>query len=147
MTAAAPDTSMRRRSLLVKKPIARLSGDQNGSLAPSVSGSSRAVSESRARIHSRGVPFVTATNATLWPSGEMALPPAFGENWNSVSAGGVRWKLRGRRSASGRGHVVQSGTPIANAVRNPTSEATASVQRFVSACPVPAGASSTIASA
>src|SRR5262245_9555433 len=90
VVAAAPDTSMRRRVLLVKKPIALLSGDQNGSMAPSVSGSSRAVTELRARIHSRGVPFAIATNATLWPSGEMMLPPVYGDHWNSVSAGGVR---------------------------------------------------------
>ena len=69
------DTSMRCRLPFAKKPMAPLSGDQNGSLAPSVSWSSRAVKESNARIHSRGVPFVTATNATLRPSGEISLPP------------------------------------------------------------------------
>ena len=35
--AAPPETSIRLRSPFVKKPRERLSGDQNGSLAPSVS--------------------------------------------------------------------------------------------------------------
>ncbi len=39
-----------------KKPTERLSGDQKGSAAPSVPGSTRAVRESSRRTHSRGVP-------------------------------------------------------------------------------------------
>src|SRR5712692_3338365 len=52
----------------------RLSGDQKICDAPSVPGTRRAASESRARIHSALFPSRDeATNASAWPSGETAM--------------------------------------------------------------------------
>ena len=55
----------------VKKPIDRLSGDQNGNAAISVPARSFASSESRSRTHSIIRPLTSAQNAILRPSGEM----------------------------------------------------------------------------
>ena len=61
---------------LVKYPIRRLSGDQNGSSAPSVSSSLRAIDESSDRTHSCEIDWFTlpTMNATIVPSGEIATP-------------------------------------------------------------------------
>jgi hypothetical protein len=56
-----------------KKPIDRLSGDQNGNSAPSVTGNSRAADPS-GRTQSLEIPPEEGTNATERPSGEIALP-------------------------------------------------------------------------
>src|SRR5437016_6016523 len=55
-----------------KKPIDRLSGDQNGYLAPSVPGNGRASAESSDLSHSRVGPSPEATNASCLLSGESA---------------------------------------------------------------------------
>src|SRR5258708_40338633 len=56
----------------VTKPIDRLSGDQNGWAAFSVPARDFASSESSARTQSITLPFQTAVNASLRPSGETA---------------------------------------------------------------------------
>src|SRR5215467_13947080 len=59
-----------------KKPMYRLSGDQNGRLAPCVPGSERAFAEPRSRIQSEEVPDESTTvKASTRPLGEIA--PAF----------------------------------------------------------------------
>ena len=65
---------------LVKNPIRRLSGDQNGSSAPSVSSSRRAIAESSDRTHSCETDWLMlpTTNATIVPSGEIATPEESG---------------------------------------------------------------------
>src|SRR5262249_34882849 len=55
-----------------KKPIERLSGDQNGYNAPSVPASGCAVTEFNGRSHNRGKPFSAATNTIQFPSGDKA---------------------------------------------------------------------------
>jgi len=66
----------------VKKPMLRLSGDQNGWEASSVPARGLASNESSARTHNIGPPFQMAVNATVLPSGEMA------KDSNAVLAGG-----------------------------------------------------------
>jgi hypothetical protein len=70
--AEPPRASMRFSSLFMKKPIERLSDDQNGRRAPSVPGSACAIALSSARTHRAGCPSRSATNARLCPSGEIA---------------------------------------------------------------------------
>src|SRR5207245_1308621 len=55
-----------------KNPSERLSGDQNGKIASSVSGSGCAVVESRERTHNRDRPPTLPAKTILRPSGEMA---------------------------------------------------------------------------
>src|ERR1041385_5678224 len=59
-----------------KKPMKRLSGDQNGNDASSVSESCRAADELRGRTQSVDFPVESvATNASIAPSGERAMCP------------------------------------------------------------------------
>src|SRR5262249_61398999 len=55
-----------------KKPIDKLSGDQNGQDALSVPARGLASSESNARTHTIILPFNAAVNASLRPSGDTA---------------------------------------------------------------------------
>src|SRR6476620_11442626 len=74
--AGPPDASMVFNLLSAKNPSARLSGDQNGSPAPSVPGSGWAASESRERTQSMAFPIAsTAGNARARPSGESTGGP------------------------------------------------------------------------
>ena len=63
--------SIRLTRASAKKPIDRLSGDQNGSEACSVPASGDAV-PLNGRSHRRGVPPALATNTSWLPSGEIA---------------------------------------------------------------------------
>src|SRR5688572_32634426 len=65
-------TSIRFSLPSAKKPTDRLSGDQNGSWAPSVPARGRTVTESIERSHNRGRPSESATKTTMFPTGEMA---------------------------------------------------------------------------
>ena len=70
------------------KPMRRLSGDQNGRLAPSAPSRRRDVIESRDRTHSCDSERVTPpmTNATIVPSGDTATPVESG--YSCAPAGG-----------------------------------------------------------
>src|SRR5579863_554194 len=71
---APPLASMILSFPWAKNPRLRLSGDQNGELASSVPANGCAAVESRGRTHSWGAnPAMVATNASLVPSGEMAV--------------------------------------------------------------------------
>src|SRR5262245_37173755 len=65
--------SIRFSLLSAKNPIERLSGDQNGCWAPSVPVNARTVPESSARTHMRDRALSVATNASVRPSGEIAI--------------------------------------------------------------------------
>jgi hypothetical protein len=54
-----------------KKPIQRLSGDQNGLKAPTVPGMARAADESSGRMNNCVRPSVVTTKASACPSGAM----------------------------------------------------------------------------
>ena len=77
--AGPPETSIFLSSPapLAKKPMNRLSGDQNGDTAPSVPASGCAVSDPSERIQSCCWPLVVATNARCRPSGETAIRVVF----------------------------------------------------------------------
>src|SRR5579862_806917 len=70
--AGPPATPIVLNFEFVKKPMLRLSGDQNGWEASSVPARGLASKESSARTHNIGPPFQIAVNATVSPSGEMA---------------------------------------------------------------------------
>src|SRR5215831_5210256 len=64
--------SSRFRLPFAKKPIERLSGDQNGNDAPSVFSRGRTDPESSDRSHNRDRPSEVARNTIFCPSGEIA---------------------------------------------------------------------------
>src|SRR2546421_9721405 len=72
MSMGPPPMSIRFSLPPAKKPIDRLSGDQNGYLAPSVPVNGRASAESSDLSHSRGWPSPEATNVSCLLSGESA---------------------------------------------------------------------------
>src|SRR5262249_36570846 len=78
-TGAGPDPNCAETVLsfpCAKKPIERLSGDQNGSVAPAVPLIATDVEESSARIHSAVCPEAArAVNASRAPSDEIAGEP------------------------------------------------------------------------
>src|SRR5689334_18679954 len=77
---APPDTDTTLSLPGTKNPIIRLSGDQNGKLAVSVSAITCETTESIAWTHSSFLPSWFAMNASRVPSGERAMPlpkPAF----------------------------------------------------------------------
>src|SRR5713101_9125080 len=82
--AGPPDASIVFSLLSAKNPSARLSGDQNGSVAPSVPGSGRVASESRERIQSSVFPVSSAAQkARACPSGEITgVEPVNGSKLN-----------------------------------------------------------------
>ncbi len=67
-----PPTSSRFSAPAAKKPMERLSGDQNGNRAPSVPASGCAVVVASDRSHRRDAPSPEATNTICRPSGESA---------------------------------------------------------------------------
>ncbi|MDQ3347406.1 MAG: hypothetical protein M3545_05510 [Acidobacteriota bacterium] len=67
-----PSMSMRFSLLSAKKPMDRLSGDQNGDAARSVPGSGRADEESSDRSHNCAWPPDLAAKTIFSPSGEIA---------------------------------------------------------------------------
>src|SRR5215212_6228405 len=67
-----PSMSSRFNLLFAKKPIDRLSGDQNGYSPPSVPCSARGAVTSSDRIHNCGPRGPSAVNATCVESGEIA---------------------------------------------------------------------------
>src|SRR2546423_139715 len=67
-----PPAAILRKRVWVKNASDRLSGDQNGNAAPSVSGSAVAVKLSTGLTHNSALPSASGlTNATVWPSGEI----------------------------------------------------------------------------
>lgn len=73
--AGPPSTAILLSLVVVKKPRARLSGDQNGKAAPSVPATGRALKVSIGRIHSKVLPLASpATKAIMVPSGEIVPP-------------------------------------------------------------------------
>ena len=90
-----PKSSVTLRRFCAKKPILRLSGDQNGYRASWVPGSIVASRSARARIQSAARPSSPrATKASRCPSGERAMPltrlvPGGASIWNSAWRAGV----------------------------------------------------------
>src|SRR5215472_9443927 len=88
VNAGPPARSTRLRLLSAKKPIERLSGDQNGATAFSVPATGWARVESSGRSQSWfWPPELTALNTSFRPSGESANHP-FGEN-DAFSGGAI----------------------------------------------------------
>src|SRR5262249_7304629 len=93
-----------------KKPRARLSGDQNGSLAPSVPASGWAASESRERTQSFAVPASPiAQKATACPSGASAGDPLFApkKTNHELSGGAISEILACAASRAGRQYEMK----------------------------------------
>ena len=107
-------TSTRFKSLSTENPIARPSGAQNGNVASSVPGRTRAVVSLNRRSHSRDVPSDVAANANVCPSGEMAI------EWGRV-VGGVVTSSRSSAASASRSRVVHSDSAIALAIARPDS--------------------------
>ncbi len=76
VSGAPPPTSSRLRASIVKNPIDRLSGDQNGNEAPSVPGRGCAVVAAKARSNRRDTPLLVSTNTICLPSGDNAMEPS-----------------------------------------------------------------------
>src|SRR5207247_9412024 len=100
-TGDPPRTSMRSSLPCAKNPMLRLSADQKGKLAPSVSAKGCAFSASRARSHSLVVPKEAAAKAIKRPLGEITGGPAVSPA-NSIvdGSGGSRNATMGARFSS-----------------------------------------------
>ena len=72
VTGGPPVTSIFFSLPWAKKPMNRLSGDQNGNAPPSVPGSTCASTASNDRTARADRPAVLTPKATRWPSGESA---------------------------------------------------------------------------
>jgi len=102
ITRTAPDmtsTAFRRRP--AKNAIVRLSGDQNGLVAPSVPSSGRATVDPSGRIQIEGDPLASmATNDKNSPFGDSASIPPDGENRRFSGSVIVNWTTARNRSST-----------------------------------------------
>src|SRR5580704_16017184 len=72
-----------------KNPICRVSGDQNGSIAPSVPAKRSNLSESSRRSHKYWFGPAPAVTAKILPSGEMAGDESAGGEFSNGSSTGI----------------------------------------------------------
>lgn len=125
-----------------KKPTDRLSGDQNGNVAPSVPSSGWAVSAESGRTHSSLLPESSpALKTSRVPSGERTAPPVAPLKTNCVFSGG-RMKERTVRGRTDAARSQATANPTASTRPSAAPTHGTKVRRGVGAGTAGAGAGS-----